>query len=316
MKRERTPEVHFYEWHVSRWLGSKTRMRLDDAGRSIYRELLDLCYSQGEIPNPERDEAGKRALILHCATTVERFDATWAVIKGKFRAHKRDTLLLTFPPADLIRREYFRYVEKQRARGREGYGKKAGKQVAEKSTTSEALATPTAIASAETSHKPNGNGKNNGNGNITAREETPLSPSPAAAQQQNRYPDQYPAGGEFDYQAGFRQVWETYPRKGRTKIVDSERQYVEAVTPDPERIHNAIATAILPGGKWAESELWSKGMVCALTEFLRNHRWLEDPDPRTGESSTPAPKTRAAAAYEASIQSLERVDLSDVETAY
>lgn len=83
----------------------------------------------------------------------------------------------------------------------------------------------------------------------------------------------------FDYELGFSQLWESYPRKGRTKIEDSKRMYVQAVSPDPARIHAQLLAPLLEGGKWANSDLWAKGFVCAIFEYIRNRRDLEDPEP-------------------------------------
>lgn len=115
----------------------------------------------------------------------------------------------------------------------------------------------------------------------------------------------------FDYETGFGEVWQAYPQKGRTKIRDSERQYVEAVSPDPHRIHALILQGIQ--GKWAMSDSWARGFVCSLSEFLRNCRWLEDPEPFRPEKQA---KNGRVTAIEASRKSLEECDLSDVETAY
>lgn len=87
----------------------------------------------------------------------------------------------------------------------------------------------------------------------------------------------------FDLEEGFSDLWQNYPQKGRTKIEDSKRMYVEVVNPDPHRIHGQIIESIQHGGKWASSDNWHRGFVCSLFEFLRNRRWLEDPEPYRAE---------------------------------
>jgi hypothetical protein len=81
------------------------------------------------------------------------------------------------------------------------------------------------------------------------------------------------------YDQMFSELWEAYPAKGRTKIEDAKRWYLDAVIADPENMHSAIMASILPGGKWHRSAAWAKGFVCSISEFCRNRRWIEDPEP-------------------------------------
>src|ERR1700749_1687060 len=106
--KERSAEVVFYEWGISRWLTSRTRMALDCAGRSIYRELLDLCYAQGSIPkDPE-------TLMRHCGATREEWDRAWPIIKRHFHQDKHDSESLLNDQASVFRKNYFAYIEEQR----------------------------------------------------------------------------------------------------------------------------------------------------------------------------------------------------------
>jgi hypothetical protein len=82
---------------------------------------------------------------------------------------------------------------------------------------------------------------------------------------------------DFDYESRFGELWSAYPSKGRTKIEDSKRMYVERICHDPDAVHKKIMAAV--SGKWARSRSWQKGFVPGLSEFLRNSRWLEDPEP-------------------------------------
>jgi hypothetical protein len=124
---------------------------------------------------------------------------------------------------------------------------------------------------------------------------TPPSPSPEPQTDEQR----------------FAELWDAYPPKGRTKLVDAQRWYLEAVAPDPERVHAAIMTTVLPGGKWALSENWARGYVQGLGEFLRNRRWLEEPEPYD-----PAKHRNGTSKLEQARKTLEEADLSDVERAY
>ncbi len=112
--KERPIEIHFYEWGITRWLTSRTRMALDCAGRCIYRELLDLCYAQGYIP---RDPV---VLMRHCGATQEEWDRTWPVISKKFRAVKHDSNALLNDEASVFRKNYTAYVQEQRKKGQKG----------------------------------------------------------------------------------------------------------------------------------------------------------------------------------------------------
>jgi hypothetical protein len=108
MKRNRVAEIHFYEWRIAAWAISETRDRLNAAGRGIYRELLDQCYGQGKFPDdPEW-------ICRRCACTVEEYEKAWKVISRHFP--KLDGTEYRYNVrADMVRGEYFAYVEKQRA---------------------------------------------------------------------------------------------------------------------------------------------------------------------------------------------------------
>ncbi len=99
----------------------------------------------------------------------------------------------------------------------------------------------------------------------------------------------------FDLAAAFREIWKAYPQKGRTMQADSERQYAELmfVLPVEQQIelHAEILAAIL--GKWATSDVWRKGFVMKLSEWLRNRRWIEDPEQAdAGSADTHQESTR------------------------
>lgn len=107
-KKDRIPEVHFYEWSVPRWALSKTRMKLDATGIGVFRELLDLCYAQGSCP---RDPD---LLAAHSKCTRAEFDRVWPVIKKHFHVSKHDSESLENDVATVFRRNYFKFVAKQR----------------------------------------------------------------------------------------------------------------------------------------------------------------------------------------------------------
>ncbi len=179
MKRDRVAEVHYYEWRMSAWATSETRDRLDATGRGIYRELLDHCYGQGKIPDdPEW-------ICRRCACTFDEYEKTWKVIGRHFPKISRTAYRYNVH-ADIFRREYFAYVEKQRACRKNRLDK-----VNENS---------------EIRYGGSTNGNGNGNGNVTAtlRE----SVAPAAPPSRPKSPD-YQVRVELLYQShpvpGFKQ---------------------------------------------------------------------------------------------------------------
>jgi hypothetical protein len=119
---------------------------------------------------------------------------------------------------------------------------------------------------------------------------------------------------DFDYESGFHELWSLYPKKGRTKIVDSQRFYVETVSPDPMRLHESLVAPLRPGGKWAESEHWRRGYISSIAEYIRNRRDLEDPEPY--DPAKESSRNGKVSALEAAKKSIEDVNLADVETAY
>ena len=85
------------------------------------------------------------------------------------------------------------------------------------------------------------------------------------------------SGACFDYEIHFEELWNAYPQKGRVKRPLSSHEYIEQVSPDPERIHGEIMAAVK--GKWARSEKWVKGFIMAMPEWIRQQCWQEDPEP-------------------------------------
>jgi hypothetical protein len=140
MKRQdRIPEVYFYEWSISRWRTSETRARLTMAGRGIYRELLDLCYAQGSIPKDFQTLAS----LVGCAPI--EIEQVWANISRHFIDDKLDKNRLRNKTADVIRKNFFKYVSSQRVKGKKG-------GIAKSSSTNDISNSGLAVASAE--HKP------------------------------------------------------------------------------------------------------------------------------------------------------------------
>lgn len=42
--------IQSYPWYIADWRNSETRLSLNLAERGLYRELLDYCYMEGNLP--------------------------------------------------------------------------------------------------------------------------------------------------------------------------------------------------------------------------------------------------------------------------
>jgi len=110
-KTARLSEVHFYQWYVSRWLGSTAHDELDATGRGIYREMLDACYTQGSVTSdPE-------ILCRKCACTREELNSRWPLIVKHFVKDGHTPERLRNKIADTVRASFFEHVSLQRANG-------------------------------------------------------------------------------------------------------------------------------------------------------------------------------------------------------
>lgn len=138
--KKRTPDVHFYEWSVFRWVTSRAHDELDATGRGIYREMLDTCYAQGSVSSdPE-------ILCRKCVCGREELEVRWAKIRCHFYQDKHDSSRLKNKLADAYRKNYFVFLQKQRANAT-----KPQKSVPKKSSESKELcnggpAKPIAVA--------------------------------------------------------------------------------------------------------------------------------------------------------------------------
>lgn len=95
MSKRRPAEFHYYDWDFNLWFGSETRARckaipgdypmglLANAAEGAYRNLLDYCYKQGDIPG---DIGGLSAL---CGMSPEVFEMVWPAFRNKFVKARR-----------------------------------------------------------------------------------------------------------------------------------------------------------------------------------------------------------------------------------
>ncbi len=70
--------IHSYPWYPSDWLNSETRLRLSLAARSVYRDLLDHCWMQGDLPTDHRVLAGL------AGTSLAEFAKLWSHVSDRF----------------------------------------------------------------------------------------------------------------------------------------------------------------------------------------------------------------------------------------
>jgi hypothetical protein len=118
MRRPWAVDINYYEWSVIRWLASDTRAMLDPAGRGIYREIIDLCYTQGSIPKDLELLARK----VDC--TEEQMRRVWPIIEKHFRADKKDKSVLVNHAINTRRNAIIHYHVQQKRNGVQGGRKK------------------------------------------------------------------------------------------------------------------------------------------------------------------------------------------------
>ena len=120
-KKDRIPDLTFYEWSILRWTTSDTRNELDALGIGIYRELLDRCYAQGSIPK----DHSKLATIAKC--TEADIEHYWPTLGANFRGMKKRPDRLENPTASVFRSNYFKYCKQQKVNSKKGGLAKASK---------------------------------------------------------------------------------------------------------------------------------------------------------------------------------------------
>jgi hypothetical protein len=91
---------------------------LDPAGRGIYREIIDLCYTQGSIPKDLELLARK----VDC--TEEQMRRVWPIIEKHFRADKKDKSVLVNHAINTRRNAIIHYHVQQKRNGVQGGKKK------------------------------------------------------------------------------------------------------------------------------------------------------------------------------------------------
>ena len=212
MKRQdRTPEVYFYEWSVSSWHNSDTRHQLDSAGRGIFREILDLCYTQGSITKD------RKLLASQCGCTEAEMEAVWPIISRHFFTKKNDSFRMENSRSNAVRKHFFAYVSSQRKKGKKG-GEVKAKGIIE--ISSSGLSKPVAK---ERRGKESIDKESRGEEKKNAREQPP-----------QKSPQKNDLQDEPDSAKVLERIYERHPYKGR--FVDAEYHWSlilqSAVSPD------------------------------------------------------------------------------------
>jgi len=139
----KTITLHSYPFYVADWVRSETRAKLSSAGRNIFRELLDYCWIEGDLPTDED------ALMAIAGATRAEFSKCWPQISTKFtlqdgRYHHWKV--------DVERPRLISWRESRKNAGK--LGGKASAQSRAEAKNSSSTASSTASSDAEATSKP------------------------------------------------------------------------------------------------------------------------------------------------------------------
>ena len=133
-------KLPWHKWYASRWLSSRSRLTMSPLERSIYRDLLDHIYVDGNIPND------KKILAILAAVSLEELEDAWPVVGKRFVACEDDPTSLTNTNVEDELRRRGEKAEAGRLGGYAKAGKRPSKALAparqierEKKTESESL---------------------------------------------------------------------------------------------------------------------------------------------------------------------------------
>ena len=106
-----------YQWYPKDWQSDSRVRRMTYEQRGIYRELLDIQWLEGSLP----DDAQQLAEILGCP--LFRFEKAWPLIRECFTVRDADQRLLQMR-LERQRLEHLDFIRKQRVSGRKGAAKR------------------------------------------------------------------------------------------------------------------------------------------------------------------------------------------------
>jgi len=104
----------WHRWYHGTWLSSETRLSMTAAERGIYRDALDLCYSEGSIP---ADPVRVQRLL---SVTPEEFSAAWPSVSLHFEPDSARIDRLVNPKAAEVMHEAADYRRRQAENGKKG----------------------------------------------------------------------------------------------------------------------------------------------------------------------------------------------------
>ncbi len=307
MKRDRVAEIHFYEWRIGAWAISETRDRLDATGRGIYRELLDQCYGAGKIP----DDA--EWICRRCACTMDQYEKAWKVISRHFPMINGTEYRYNVK-ADLMRSEYFKYVEKQRINRSHRTDK--SKEINEVYDGGSTVEEPSG------QHVSNGgstNGNGNGNTTATANKDQNLCATDVArdgalfvlnapvAETGSRRPKKVFYDEHFPvwYEAFWNHKGRTPGRKAYEKAINKLVDDKKAVGYNAARLF-LFEQVVGFRKRFEHTASWDGSARLLPATWLNNERWTDE----VGGGSLPSPKpviTQAWRPYDPStLEGMER----------
>lgn len=114
MTKEHAP-LPFYPWYVTRYRAHRKVQRMNYIERGLYRELLDECWEEGQIP----DDMTKLAEIARCPVGV--MAEAWPNLRPCFApVDGLDGMFLQSPRLEQVRSEQDAFRLKQSQRRRAG----------------------------------------------------------------------------------------------------------------------------------------------------------------------------------------------------
>jgi uncharacterized protein YdaU (DUF1376 family) len=227
---------------------------LDATGRGVYRELLDHCYAKGEFPDDQE------WICRRCACTTEQFEKVWPLLQKHFPISKTPGYRWNVP-ANIVRREYFRYVDGQRKKRKNAIDK------ANREKESRELAS-TENNSGQSADQPNGklrqtNGKlRQTNGKLTANEaksEVEDAPPPEAIAPPKKEPQpirEEPTVRETIIAATSERMYSLHPKKRNLPLVAVALTAEVKDEPEPGALLREIEEC---HAAWCSSADWTKG---------------------------------------------------------
>ncbi len=246
--------------------------------RDVYRNLLDMCWLYGSLPNDIR------ALKTMSMASEREWKRCWDVVSKMF--HEKEGRLYN-EKVDEKRPNVVKSKE-ARAKGAEVVNQR---KRALSATLNSDSAQRSPQRSASRSAHAERNASRAGVLRLPSTVRTEHSPELRGLVQRNGDFEPIPPD-EFEIESGLRELTAAYPAKGRTHAADVRLEYcqlmAETLPENRAELHAKIIEPIRPGGKWAVSKNWAEGYVGGLKTYLQQRRWDESPEPHHRAKPRPA----------------------------